>query len=467
VAGEAEHPVKPSEHELTASAYDAESAASLSAWLVELHGSLPRDEQQLLDLLMWRASGPLDRLAFVGDQLLSPDEQRLVAELDAEAPGVDSPADPNAGPVTVVVKGTRHCNLRCTYCHDWRTDSDAVMSFETLARLVAGALRDPAHAAVDFVWHGGETTLLSVDWYRRAIALQARFRRPGQAIRNSLQTNATRLTEEWCRFLRDSQFAVGVSLDGPAEIHDQTRVDVAGRPTYERVRAGMALLERFGIPYGVLTVADQAVIDRGAAALLDFIEQAGVKSFGVLPSEPVNMPDAVPGTAAEHYTDPATMGAFMCDLYDLLAERGEDAPRCRELESLEQSLAGKAPSFCKLAGNCLGANYMVEPTGEISHCDLFQGDARYDFGHAGPRAFIDIRRTLAMAERRRARAAELDAMRGCPNFDVCQGWCPHETYLSVRHNPVHDPSCCGLAPVIRHVRSRLDAGRSIAVAAVQ
>ncbi len=133
----------------------------------------------------------------------------------------------------------------------------------------------------------------------------------------------------------------------------------------------MAILDTFGIEYGVLTVADQEVIDRGAPAFVDFIEQAGVRRFGVLPSEPVNLPDAVPGTPVEHYTDPATMGAFMCEVYDLLAERGEDGPRCRELDSLERQLQGDEPGLCKMAGDCLGHYYMIEPTGEISHCDLF------------------------------------------------------------------------------------------------
>jgi uncharacterized protein len=446
---------------VTARAPDPAAVAGLGARLAELYGTLPVDEQRLLDLLVWRALDPLARLALVGDQLLSPDERRLVAGLDAAAPAAEVPIDPNATPVTLVVKGTRHCNLRCTYCHDWRTGPDATMTFTTLAAVTAGVLRDPAHKSVDFVWHGGETTLLPIEWYRRALVLQARFRRPGQVVRNSLQTNATRLTDKWARFLRDHHFTVGVSLDGPAEIHDQTRVDVAGRPTYARVREGMAVLDRFGVSYGVLIVADQEVIDRGAAALLDFIEEVGVTSFGVLPSEPPNVPDANPGTPAEHYTDPATMGEFMCDLYDLLAERGDNALVCRELHSLEERLAGEKATFCKLGGDCFGQFYMVEPTGEISHCDLFQGDARYDFGRAGPRAFAEARRSLAMAERRRARAAEVDAMRGCAHFDVCQGWCPHEAYLSVRHNRAHDPACCGLAPVIRHVRGRLDAGRGV------
>jgi uncharacterized protein len=430
--------------------------------LTELHTTLPAEEQRLLERLVWRAIDPLDRFEIAGDRYLGPDQQQVVAELEAEVPSADLDEEPNALAVTLVVKGTRHCNLRCTYCHDWRTGPDATMTFRTLATLIAGALRDPSHRSIDFVWHGGETTLLPIEWYQRALALQARFRRPGQLVRNSIQTNGTRLTERWVRFLRRNEFSVGVSIDGPPEVHDQTRRDTLGRPTYERVREGMDLLDRFGVPYGVLTVADDEVIERGARAFLDFIEATGVKSFGVLPSEPPNLPDVTPGTAAEHYTDPAAMGAFMAELYDLLAER-PDAPACRELEALERRVALDDGGFCKLGGHCLGQYFMVEPTGEISHCDLFQGDARYDFGRVGPHAFAEARRSLAFAERVAARAAELDAMRGCPTFDVCQGWCPHEAYLSVRHNREHDPSCCGLAPVIEQVSRRLEQGRPVAV----
>jgi serine-type anaerobic sulfatase-maturating enzyme len=452
----------PDDPALITAPFDAAAVERLGERLVDLHAALPPEEQRALEHLVWRALEPLDRYGLAEDRILSDDERELVADLDAAAPDAGSDVDPDAGPVTIVVKGTRHCNLRCTYCHDWRTGPDATMSFPTLAALVAGALRDPAHSSVDFIWHGGETTLLPIEWYERALVLQARFRRPNQVVRNSLQTNATRLTRRWAAFLRDNQFGVGVSLDGPAEIHDQTRIDTAGRPTYQRVREGMALLERFGVEYGVLTVADREVIDRGARALLQFIVDAGVSSFGVLPAEPPNLPDAVCCTVVSHYADPVTMGRFMCELYDLLAEH-TDGPHCRELDAIEKRLAADDAGFCKLGGDCLGQFYMVEPTGEISHCDLFQGDARYDFGHVGPRAFLDVRRTLALAERRRARAAEVDAMRGCPHFEVCQGWCPHETYLSVRHNPAHDSSCCGLAPVIEHIGRRLEQGAPTAV----
>src|SRR5581483_2761405 len=101
------------------------------------------------------------------------------------------------GHVGLIVKATRLCNLRCSYCHDWRSGPDQTMSFPVLARMTAAALRDPEHQLIDFVWHGGETTLLPAGFYEKAMAVQARFRRPGQGIVNIIQTNGTLLTPKW------------------------------------------------------------------------------------------------------------------------------------------------------------------------------------------------------------------------------------------------------------------------------
>src|SRR5438105_7905485 len=135
------------------------------------------------------------------------------------------------GAITLIIKGTRLCNLRCAYCHDWRAERDQVMPFPVLARLMAAALTDPQHAAVDFIWHGGETTLLPTTFYEKALLVQSRFRRPGQLVGNTIQTNGTRLTPEWLRFLRDNQFGVGVSVDGPPQLHDRYRRYASGRPS--------------------------------------------------------------------------------------------------------------------------------------------------------------------------------------------------------------------------------------------
>ena len=125
-------------------------------------------------------------------------------------------------------------------------------------------MQDDTHDVVTFVWHGGETTLLPMDFYRRAMAVQSRFRRPGQHVRNQLQTNATRLTPRWAQFFRRNDIRIGISLDGPSEVQDDYRPDAAGRPTFDRAVAGLRLLAEHGVPYGVLMVVDQTTIERGA-----------------------------------------------------------------------------------------------------------------------------------------------------------------------------------------------------------
>src|SRR4029077_20302558 len=110
------------------------------------------------------------------------DYEALSAEPDPEPPGGVA--------VTMIMKATRLCNLRCTYCHSWREGPNETMTFPVLARATRDALRDPSARSIDFVWHGGEATLLPLSFYRKALWLQQRFRRPGQSVHNNLQTNA-------------------------------------------------------------------------------------------------------------------------------------------------------------------------------------------------------------------------------------------------------------------------------------
>jgi uncharacterized protein len=121
----------------------------------------------------------------------------------------------------LIIKGTRRCNLRCSYCHDWRPQGSA-MSIDMLRTVVARAL-SARHRHVDFTWHGGEPLLLGRAFYSEALKLEGEFRRDGQAVENAVQTNGTLLDDRWCEFFAENQFHVGVSVDGPEDIHDLTR----------------------------------------------------------------------------------------------------------------------------------------------------------------------------------------------------------------------------------------------------
>lgn len=358
------------------------------------------------------------------------------------------------GYLGLIVKATRLCNLRCVYCHDWRTGAGQTMSFEIMARMTASALRDSGADAVDFIWHGGEPTLLRRSFYEKALYVQAQFQRPSQQVRNSLQTNGTLLTDEWVRFFQDSRFALSVSLDGPPLLHARYRPWASGRSSFTDTLAGIRQLREAGIPFGTLMVVDEGAFELGPDHLFEFFIEMGIRDFGLLAAAPENQPDTRPGTPTGHYVDPARMTSFLARIYDLWVAHGDPGIRIRELDGLCRRLDGTPPGVCMLAGGCLGRYFSVEPNGDVAHCDLYVGDPNFTLGNLRDHGFNDFDRHPRLLALRQANDRALDQMRACPEFAVCNGWCPHERYLAERHQRDHASDCCGLRGLIAHMRAR-------------
>jgi uncharacterized protein len=284
----------------------------------------------------------------------------------------------------------------------------------------------------------------------------SRFRRSGQVIMNTIQTNGTRITDPWARFLRDNQFFVGVSLDGPPEIHNKYRMYESGRPSFQDVSATLDKLREYDIPFSVLMVIDEDALEVGPKRIFDFFVKTKITNFGFLAATPVNSPNAMPYTFASHYVDPKRMTNFLINMYDCWKEHGDTSIRIREIEGILQHIRHNRSHLCTLEGNCFGRYYLVEPNGEIAHCDLFQGDARYTLGNILDGDFKAFRNSKELCALIEENQMELNNMqRHCPEFAVCRGWCPHERYLSVRHNPNHTSKCCGLVDLIRYIRDNM------------
>lgn len=355
----------------------------------------------------------------------------------------------------LIVKATRLCNLRCHYCNDWRSGHHQIMPFEVLAALIDKALSDPLHKSLDFIWHGGEPTLLGREFFSKAIYVQARLRRDDQRISNSLQTNGTMIDNAWARFLRENRFWVSVSVDGPAAVHDRQRPHVSGRGSFGDVMDGIARLRDHDIPVSVLMVIDRDTLELGPDYVFDFLVEHEITSFGLLAAKPKNDPGALRMPAA-HYVTPAEMARFLCGMFDRWVEHGDPGIRVREFGALLRRIDGQAASTCVLAGNCFGSYYLIEPDGEAAHCDLFLGDPAYVFGNIRSGSFAEFRSTEAMTALRAQRNSELEGMRRCPNFGICNGWCPHERYTALHHDIDFTGDCCGLSPLIDHIKSRFD-----------
>jgi uncharacterized protein len=356
--------------------------------------------------------------------------------------------------VSLIVKATRICNLRCTYCHDWRVGHDQTMPFRVLAGMTAAALKEPAHRMVEFIWHGGETTILPITFYEKAVLLQSRFRSQGQLVRNTIQTNGTRLTPEWIRFFRANAFSVGVSLDGPPEVHDEYRRHANGRPSFADAAAGVRLLQQGDVPFTVLMVIDQGALELGADRVFDFFLEHGITSFGFLGAKPTNRPDARPGTPARHYVPPAEMNLFLAQMYDRWLEHGDPGIHIRDLDAIRARIHSSSEGMCVFAGGCIGHYFLIEPNGDIAHCDLFVGDDRYSFGNVLRDGFAGVRSSRNLAAITRENDRALEQMRGCTEFSICSGWCPHERYIALRHDQDHRADCCGLRDLIGHIRRR-------------
>lgn len=411
--------------------------------LLEAFGAtLAPAEQDVLRLLLRRAAGITS--------VLAPDEAAEYEHLCA-AP---DPAPGGVPVLTVIMKATRLCNLRCTYCHSWRTGPDQTMTFSVLARTIRDALRDPSVRWVDFVWHGGEATVLPVSFYRKALWLQERFRRPGQRVLNTVQTNGTRLTDEWLAFLREHDVGVGVSLDGPPEIHDARRIDAAGRPTSARVREGLERLRASGIQrWGALMVVDELVCAAGARRLLEYLTEIDVKQVALLNVLPENTPPGSPEAGA--YLPFPRFVEFLRELFHEWDGGYRELVLVRELADLAGQLRGDAPQICVFAGECFGAYLTVEPTGEVAACDKYIDDADYRFGQVLDTGLTGAQLSTRLAAVREQNRIAVERMRECRWFSVCHGGCPHDRYTGERRLPGYDGRCCGLAPLLDDMAGKL------------
>ena len=159
------------------------------------------------------------------------------------------------------------------------------------------------------------------------------------------------------------------------------------------------------------------------------------------------------------------MSSFLIGIFDRWAAHGDASIRIRALDAILGRIDDAQSSVCTLAGGCFGRYYLVETDGEVAHCDLFLGDPAYTLGNVVSDTFAGFRDGDAMRLLRAANARALRSLRACPEFGVCNGWCPHERYTAYRHDPAYDDSCCGLRDLIRHVRAWTEQRRAEPVAA--
>jgi uncharacterized protein len=262
------------------------------------------------------------------------------------------------------------------------------------------------------------------------------------------------LTDDWLEFLRQHDFSVGVSLDGPPEIHDARRLDAGGGPTSARVRKGLERLRAAGITRsGTLMVVDEAIREIGAQRLLEYMVEIGVTGVALLNVLPENTP---PGASPKgDYLPFPSFVEFLRELFQVWWRSYRDRITVRELADLTGQLTGAAPQICVFAGECFGTYLTVEPTGEVSACDKYIDDGTYRFGDVLTTGLTSARLSERLAAVREDNRRAVDRMRDCRWFGVCHGGCPHDRYTSEKRLAGYDGRCCGLAPLLDDMQATL------------
>jgi uncharacterized protein len=358
-----------------------------------------------------------------------------------------------AGPLQVMVKPVGPaCNLACAYCYYlgkhalFPPGEDLRMPGDVLERFVREHIRASPGPQVPFVWQGGEPTLLGLDFFRQVVALQGRYLPPGWTARNALQTNGTLLDEDWCAFLREHGFLVGLSLDGPAPLHDGFRRDKLGRPTQAAVLRGLRLLQRYGVEHNVLCVVhrDNA---RRPLEVYRYLRGLGVSWIQFIPLvEP-----AAGGGVSPRSVRPEDFGAFLIAVFEEWVRHDIGRVFVQLFEECAAVWAGLPASLCVLQETC-GRCVVMEHNGDLYACDHF---VRPEY-RLGNLATLDLASLAADPRLRSFGAAKRDSLprqcRACEVRFICQGGCPKDR---LARTPDGEPGlnylCAGYRRFFRHI----------------
>jgi uncharacterized protein len=350
------------------------------------------------------------------------------------------------------------CNLDCRYCY-YRDKTSLYpdagplrMTDNLLEEYIVQHIEAAAGTDVNFSWHGGEPTILGLDFFRRVVSLQQKHRPAGWSIRNGIQTNGFLLDDEWCRFFAAEGFNVGLSLDGPAELHDPYRVTRGGRPTHAQAMCAHGLLRAHNVHTDILCVVHNLNVHH-PLSVYRFFRKIGCRYLGFLPV--VECAPDRPGGVSAHTPSAEDYGSFLCKIFDEWIARDVGRVMVQSFDEAARPALGLEHSLCVFRETC-GQIPVLEHNGDIFPCDHFV-DSEHRMGNIRE---TPLGRLLESPEQRNFGDAKRDSLprycRECEVLAMCNGGCPK--YRFVR-TPDGEPGlnylCAGLKRFFLHSREPL------------
>ncbi|MCU0310834.1 MAG: anaerobic sulfatase maturase [Acidimicrobiales bacterium] len=367
---------------------------------------------------------------------------RTRAAVDPAGPTSPEPSSP-AAPTAPTARRSFHvlakptgpiCNLDCEYC--FFLSKEALypgdrfrMSDELLDTYVRQLLDGQPDGIVSVAWQGGEPTLMGVDFFRRAVALVEQHRRPTQQVEHTIQTNGTLLTDEWCELLAEHRFLVGLSIDGPPELHDVYRVDKRGAPTSAKVLRGLELLKAHGVDVNVLCTVNAANQDHPVEVYRYVRDVLGVQHLQLIPIvERDNDTGFQEGdTVTERSVDPEKWGAFLVAVFDEWVVRDVGTVFVQMFDAALAAWLDLPSSMCIFRETC-GDALALEHNGDLYSCDHFV-EPEHLLGNITTTTMVELVSSPKQRAFGRAKADTLPAYcRECEVRFACHGECPKNRF---------------------------------------
>lgn len=392
---------------------------------------------------------------------------------------------PFARPLYVMTKPVSSmCNLNCKYCYYlekanlYRDEDKAgrfTMSDDLLEKFIESYIESQTSPDVLFCWHGGETLMRPLSFYKRVVELQKRYAR-GRHIDNTLQTNGTLLTDEWCEFFRKEEWLIGVSIDGPQEFHDEYRRNKMGQPSFRKVMQGIDLLKKHDVMWNALAVINDFNADY-PLDFYNFFKEIECKYIQFTPiverifnhkdgrhlASPVNQGN-VP--LADFSVSPEQWGEFLCTLFDEWVKKDVGEYFIQIFDSTLANWVGEQPGVCTMARTCGHAGVM-EYNGDVYSCDHFVFP-EYKLGNIRTHTLVEMMYSERQEKFGQAKYNSLPRQcKECEFLFACNGECPKNRFaVTADGEPGLNYLCSGYKRFFRHVapymefmKKELEAGR--------
>lgn len=379
---------------------------------------------------------------------------------------------PFATPAYIMTKpvGSR-CNLACSYCYYtekaylYKDDSRHIMSEELLEKFIKEYIEMQTTPQVLFTWHGGETMMRPLSFYKRVVELQQKYA-GGRQIDNAIQTNGTLITEEWCRFFQCHNWLVGVSIDGPQEFHDEYRRTRSGKPSFHQVMKGIGMLNRFGVEWNALAVVNDFNADY-PLEFYHFFKEIGCKYIQFTPVvERIYIHSdgrrlASPGDntkmeLAEFSVTPSQWGHFLCTLFDEWVRNDVGEYYIQLFDTTLANWMHVMPGLCSMAENCGHAGVM-EFNGDVYSCDHFVFP-EYKLGNIYHQSLVEMmysQRQLTFGANKKDKLP--NQCKECDFLFACNGECPKNRFATTPDGQDGlNYLCSGYHRFFKHVAPYMD-----------